>query len=131
MDGFHGAAIQTLLHQSVSESSSVRNPATSETGCENVNPDLKAQLPEGRDTSNSTELNTQQSTVDLRNDFKAMGSLLMQEQTDRIQNVAAPQMLLPFLQNLCSQVNHLRLKDNEKHLDKNVATKEEGIQTVG
>ncbi|XP_052533081.1 ATPase PAAT isoform X1 [Tympanuchus pallidicinctus] len=131
VDGFHGAAIQTSLHQSVSESSSVRNPATSETGCENVNPDLKAQLPEGRDTSNSTELNTQQNTVDLRNDFKAMGSLLMQEQTDRIQNVAAPQMLLPFLQNLCSQVNHLRLKGGEKHLDKNVATKEEGIQTVG
>ncbi|XP_042719500.1 ATPase PAAT [Lagopus leucura] len=131
VDGFHSAAIQTSLHQSVSESSSVRNPATSETGCENINPDLKAQLPEGRDTSNSTELNTQQSTVDLRNDFKAMGSLLMQEQTDRIQNVAAPQMLLPFLQNLCSQVNHLRLKDGEKHLDKNVATKEEGIQTVG
>ncbi|XP_031453215.1 ATPase PAAT [Phasianus colchicus] len=127
----HGAAIQTSLHQSVSESSSVRNPVTSETGCGNLNLDLKAQLPEGEDASNSRELNTQQNTGDLRNDFKAMGSLLMQEQTDRIRNVAAPQMLLPFLQNLCSQVNHLRLKDGEKHLDKNVATKEEGIQTVG
>uniref|UniRef100_A0A8C3LM06 Chromosome 10 open reading frame 88 n=1 Tax=Chrysolophus pictus TaxID=9089 RepID=A0A8C3LM06_CHRPC len=129
--GLHGAAIQTSLHQSVSESSSVRNPVTSETGCENLNLDLKAQLPEGEDASNSRELNTQQNTGDLRNDFKAMGSLLMQEQTGRIRNVAAPQMLLPFLQNLCSQVNHLRLKDGERHLDKNVATKEEGIQTVG
>lgn len=131
VDGLHGAGIQTSLHQSVSESPSVRNPLTSETGCENLNLDLEAQVPDGEDASNSRELNTQQNTVDLRNDFKAMGSLLMQEQTDRIRNIAAPQMLLPFLQNLCSQVNHLRLKDGERHLDKNVVTKEEGIQTVG
>ncbi|XP_072196150.1 ATPase PAAT [Excalfactoria chinensis] len=131
VDGLHGAAIQTSLHQSVTESSSVKSPLTSETGCENLNLDLKAQVPEGEDASNSKELNTQQNTVDLRNDFKALGSLLMQEQTDGIRNVAAPQMLLPFLQNLCSQVNHLRLKDSERHLDKSVVTKEEGIQTVG
>lgn len=131
VDGLHGAGIQTSLHQSVSESPSVRNPLTSETGCENLNLDLEAQVPDGEDASNSIELITQQNTVDLRNDFKAMGSLLMQEQTDRIRNIAAPQMLLPFLQNLCSQVNHLRLKDGERHLDKNVVTKEEGIQTVG
>ncbi|XP_040558858.1 ATPase PAAT isoform X2 [Gallus gallus] len=131
VDGLHGAGIQTSLHQSVSESPSVRNPLTSETGCENLNLDLEAQVPDREDASNSIELNTQQNTVDLRNDFKAMGSLLMQEQTDRIRNIAAPQMLLPFLQNLCSQVNHLRLKDGERHLDKNVVTKEEGIQTVG
>ncbi|XP_021255264.1 uncharacterized protein C10orf88 homolog isoform X1 [Numida meleagris] len=131
VDGLHGAALQRSLDQSVSESPSVKNPLPSETGCENLNLDLKAQVPEGEDASNSRELNTQTKAVDLRNDFKAMGSLLMQEQTNRIQNVATPQVLLPFLQNLCSQVNHLRLKDGERHLDKKVVTKEEGIQTVG
>uniref|UniRef100_A0A8C9F893 Chromosome 10 open reading frame 88 n=1 Tax=Pavo cristatus TaxID=9049 RepID=A0A8C9F893_PAVCR len=100
---------QTSLHPSVSESSPVRKPLASETGCEDLNVDQKAQVPEGEDAANSRELNTQQNTADLRNDFKAIGSLLMQEHTDRIQNVAAPQVLLPFLQNLCSQVSHLRL----------------------
>uniref|UniRef100_A0A8C9FBT6 Chromosome 10 open reading frame 88 n=1 Tax=Pavo cristatus TaxID=9049 RepID=A0A8C9FBT6_PAVCR len=131
VDGSHGAATQTSLHPSVSESSPVRKPLASETGCEDLNVDQKAQVPEGEDAANSRELNTQQNTADLRNDFKAIGSLLMQEHTDRIQNVAAPQVLLPFLQNLCSQVSHLRLKDGERHLDKSVVTKEEGIQTVG
>ncbi|OXB64442.1 hypothetical protein ASZ78_000118 [Callipepla squamata] len=131
VDGLHGAAGETSQDQSVSESPSVRNPSANETRCENFNDDLKAQDPEGADPSNSRELNTQENTVELRNDFKAMGSLLMQEQTSGIQNIAAPQVLLPFLQNLCSQVNHLRLKDGERHLDKNAVTKEEGIQTVG
>ncbi|XP_065602422.1 ATPase PAAT [Cyrtonyx montezumae] len=128
VDGLHGAAVETSLDQSVSESPSVRNPSANETGCESLNHDLKTQVP---DASSSRELNTQQNTVELTNDFKAMGSLLMQEQTSAVRNVTAPQVLLPFLQNLCSQVNHLRLKDGERHLDKSAVTKEEGSQTVG
>lgn len=116
--------------QSDSESLSVKNPLTSETVCEDskINLDQNTQVPERENVSDSGGLTTQQNTVDFRNDLKVMGSLLMQEQTN--QNVASPQVLLPFLQNICSQVNHLRLKDGDRHLSKNTVTKEEGIQAV-
>ncbi|XP_032046889.1 ATPase PAAT isoform X1 [Aythya fuligula] len=130
VDGLHGATVQMSQDQSASESLSVKNPLTSETVCEDskINLDQNAQVPERENVSDSGGLTTQQNTVDFRNDLKVMGSLLMQEQTN--QNVASPQVLLPFLQNICSQVNHLRLKDGDRHLSKNTVTKEEGIQAV-
>nr|XP_027315997.1 ATPase PAAT isoform X2 [Anas platyrhynchos] len=130
VDGLHGATVQMSQDQSDSESLSVKNPLTSETVCEDskINLDQNTQVPERENVSDSGGLTTQQNTVDFRNDLKVMGSLLMQEQTN--QNVASPQVLLPFLQNICSQVNHLRLKDGDRHLSKNTVTKEEGIQAV-
>ncbi|KAF1506712.1 hypothetical protein FQV18_0004779, partial [Eudyptula minor novaehollandiae] len=110
IDGLCSAAIQTSLDQSASEPLPVKNHLTSETVYEDLflSCDLNTQVPE-RGNSDSERLTTQQNTVDLRNDFKVIGSLHMQEQVSETPNVANPQVLLPFLQNLCSQVNHLRL----------------------
>uniref|UniRef100_A0A8B9MPM1 Chromosome 10 open reading frame 88 n=1 Tax=Accipiter nisus TaxID=211598 RepID=A0A8B9MPM1_9AVES len=133
IDGLRSAAIQTLLDQSVSEPLPVKKQLTSETICEDVkiSHDLNTQVPERGNTFDSDGLTPQQNTVDLRNDFKVMRSLHMQEQVSETPNVANPQVLLPFLQNLCSQVNRLRLKDGDRHFGKNAVTKEEGIQCVG
>lgn len=133
IDGLRSAAIQTSLDQLASEPLPVKNHFTSETAYEDVkiSHDLNTQVPEGGNTSDSESLTTQKNTVDLRNDFKVMGSLHMQEQASETPNVANPQVLLPFLQNLCSQVNHLRLKDGDRRFGKNAVTKEEGVQCVG
>ncbi|KAM6347647.1 ATPase PAAT isoform 1-T1 [Alca torda] len=132
IDGSRSAAIQTSLDQSASEPLSVKNHLTSETVYEDLKSrDLNTQAPERGNTFDSERLTTQQNTVDLRNYFKVMGSLHVQEQASETPNVVTPQVLLPFLQNLCSQVNHLRLKDGDRHFGKNAATKEEGIQCVG
>ncbi|XP_009585546.1 PREDICTED: uncharacterized protein C10orf88 homolog, partial [Fulmarus glacialis] len=133
IDGLLSAAVQTSLDQSASEPLRVKNHLTSETVYEDlkISRDLNTQVPEKGNTSDSEGLTTQQNTINLRNDFKVMGSSHMQEQVSETPNVANPQLLLPFLQNLCSQVNHLRLKDGDRHFGKNAVTKEEGIQCVG
>ncbi|XP_052655594.1 ATPase PAAT [Harpia harpyja] len=133
IDGLRSAAIQTLLDQSASEPLPVKNQLTSETIYEDVkiSHGLNTQVHERGNTFDSDRLTTQQNTVDLRSDFKVMGSLHMQEQVSETPNVANPQVLLPFLQNLCGQVNRLRLKDGDRHFGKNAVTKEEGIQCVG
>ncbi|KAM6090099.1 ATPase PAAT [Theristicus caerulescens] len=133
IDGLHSAAIQTSQDQSAGEPLPVKNHLTSETVYEDlkISRDLNTQVPERGNTSDSERLTTQQNTIDLRNDFKVMGSLHTQEQASETPNVANPQVLLPFLQNLCSQVNHLRLKDGDRHFGKNAVTKEEGVQCVG
>ncbi|XP_040462723.1 ATPase PAAT isoform X1 [Falco naumanni] len=133
IDGLRSAAIQTSRDQSAAEPVPVKNHLTSETVYEHlkISHDLNSQVPERGNTLDSERLAAQQNTVDLRNDFKVMGSLHMQEQGSKPPNVAVPQVLLPFLQNLCSQVNHLRLKDGDRHFGKNAVTKEEGIQCVG
>ncbi|XP_037255261.1 ATPase PAAT isoform X2 [Falco rusticolus] len=133
IDGLRSAAIQTSRDQSAAEPVPVKNHLTSETVYEHlkISHDLNSQVPERGNTLDSERLAAQQNTVDLRNDFKVMGSLHMQEQASKPPNVAVPQVLLPFLQNLCSQVNHLRLKDGDRHFGKNAVTKEEGIQCVG
>ncbi|KFQ48889.1 Uncharacterized protein C10orf88, partial [Pelecanus crispus] len=130
-DGLCSAAVQTSLDQSASEPLPVKNHLTSETVCEDLSRDVNTQVPEGGNTSDSERFSTQQNTVDLRNYFKVTGPLRMQEQASETPNVANPQVLLPFLQNLCSQVNHLRLKDGNRRFGKNAVTKEEGVQCVG
>nr|XP_009944071.1 PREDICTED: uncharacterized protein C10orf88 homolog [Opisthocomus hoazin] len=131
IDGSHSAAIQPSLDRSASEPLLVKNRLASETICEDLKTscDLNTQVPERGDTSE--RLTTQQNTVDLRNDFKVIGPLHMQEQVSKTPNVANPQVLLPFLQNLCSQVNQLRLKDGDRRFGKKAVTKEEGIQCDG
>ncbi|KFV51834.1 Uncharacterized protein C10orf88, partial [Tyto alba] len=131
--GLCSAAIQTSLDQSASEPLPVKNHSTSETVYEHlkISHDPNVQVPERGNASDSERLTTQQNTVDLRNYLKVMGSLHMQEQVSKTPNVANPQVLLPFLRNLCSQVNHLRLKDGDRHYGKNAVTKEEDIQCVG
>ncbi|KAM6329997.1 ATPase PAAT [Podargus strigoides] len=133
VDGLCSAAVQTSLDQSTSEPLPLKNHLTSETVYKDlqINSDLNTQVPERGNTSDSERLPTQQSTVDLRNYLKVMGSLHMQEKESETPNVANPQVLLPFLQNLCSQVNHLRLKDGDRRFGKNAVTKEESSQCVG
>ncbi|XP_028942020.1 uncharacterized protein C10orf88 homolog, partial [Antrostomus carolinensis] len=133
IDGLRSAAIQTSLDQSASEPSPVKNNFSSETVYEDlkISHDLNTQIPERGNASDPEKLTMQQNTVDLRNYFKVMGSLHMQEQGSETPDVANPQVLLPFLQNLCTRVNYLRLKDGDRHLGKNPVTKEEGIQCDG
>ncbi|KAM6415815.1 ATPase PAAT [Rhynochetos jubatus] len=131
IDGLRAAAVQMSPDQSTSEPLSVKTHSTSETVCEDLNCDLNTQVPERGDTSDSERLAPQQNTVDLGKDFKVMGSLHVQEQASEPPNIANPQMLLPFLQNLCSQVNHLRLKDGDRRFGKSTVTKEEGVQCDG
>uniref|UniRef100_A0A8D2MAH7 Uncharacterized protein n=1 Tax=Zonotrichia albicollis TaxID=44394 RepID=A0A8D2MAH7_ZONAL len=96
-------------------------------------PDLTVatQMSAGRNTLDSERLPTQQNAADLRNDLKVMGSLHMQQQAGETPNLANPQVLIPFLQNLCTQVNHLRLRDGERHLGKSAVAKEETAQSAG
>ncbi|XP_009071153.1 PREDICTED: uncharacterized protein C10orf88 homolog, partial [Acanthisitta chloris] len=133
IDGLRSAALQPSPSQSASEPLPVQNHLASETGCKDLkaNHDLNTEAPGGGNTSDSEGLTTQQNAAGLRNYLKAMGSLHVQEQASETPNVANPQVLLPFLQNLCTQVNHLRLKDGERHFGKNAVAKEEGIQSVG
>uniref|UniRef100_A0A8C6J6U4 Uncharacterized protein n=1 Tax=Melopsittacus undulatus TaxID=13146 RepID=A0A8C6J6U4_MELUD len=107
------AALQPSLDPSASETLPVKNHLTSDTEHEDlkISHDLSTQVPERENSSDSEILSTQQSTVDLGDDFKVVGSLPMNQQESGTPNVATPQVLLPFLQNLCTQVNHLRLKD--------------------
>lgn len=127
------AALWPSPDQPASEPLPGKNHLTSETAYEDLKTghDPNTQVPEGENTSDSERLTTQQNTVDLRGYFKAMGSLHTQQQASETPSVANPQVLLPFLQNLCSQVNHLRLKDGDRRFGKNVVTKEEGIQCDG
>ncbi|XP_010286954.1 PREDICTED: uncharacterized protein C10orf88 homolog, partial [Phaethon lepturus] len=132
IDGLCSAANQTSLDQSASEPLPVKNDL-SETVYEDlrISCDVNTEVPGSGTALDSERLTTQQNTVDLRSYFKVMGSLHPQEQAGETPNVANPQVLLPFLQNLCSQVNHLRLKDGDRHFGKKAVTKEEGIQCVG
>ncbi|XP_064922856.1 ATPase PAAT isoform X2 [Columba livia] len=133
VDGLCSAALSPSPDQPASEPLPGKNHLTSETAYEDLKTghDPNTQVPEGENTSDSERLTTQQNTVDLRSYFKAVGSLQTQQQASETPSVANPQVLLPFLQNLCSQVNHLRLKDGDRRFGKNVVTKEEGIQCDG
>ncbi|XP_062436715.1 ATPase PAAT [Rhea pennata] len=133
VDGLHGASIQTSVDLSSTEPLPVTNCLSSEAVYEDlkINLDLNTQIPERENTPDSGGLTTQQNILNPRNDLKVMRSLLMQEQTSENPNIANPQELLPFLQNLCRQVNHLRLKDRNKHFERHSVTKEEGLQSVG
>ncbi|XP_010137539.1 PREDICTED: uncharacterized protein C10orf88 homolog, partial [Buceros rhinoceros silvestris] len=127
IDGLHSAADQTPLHQSAM----IKNHLSSETVCEDlkISDDLDTQVPEGGTTSDSERLPAQQNAVDLRNAFKVMGSLCAQEQASGTPSVVNPQALLP--NNLCSHVNHLRLKDGDRRLGRRAVTAEEGVQRAG
>ncbi|XP_008926743.3 uncharacterized protein C10orf88 homolog [Manacus vitellinus] len=133
IDGLRSAAVQSSPSHSASEPLPVKNHLTSETVYKDlkISRDLNTEVPERGSTFDSERLAAQQNAVDLRNDLKVMGSLHVQEQGSETPNVANPQVLLPFLQNLCSQVSHLRLKDGERQLRKSSVAKEEGIQCVG
>ncbi|XP_056351250.1 ATPase PAAT isoform X2 [Oenanthe melanoleuca] len=133
VDGLRSAALQSSLSLSASEPLPVKNHLTSEAVQKDlkITRDLNSEIPERGNTLDSERLPTQQNAVDLRNDLKVMGSLQVQQQGGDTPNVANPQVLLPFLQNLCTQVSHLRLKDGEKHLGKSAVAKEEGVQSAG
>lgn len=134
MDGLHSAALQSSLSPSAREPSlPVKNHLTSEAVYKDlkITHDLNSEVPERGNALDSERLPTQQNAVDLRNDLKVMGSLQVQQQAGETPNVANPQVLLPFLQNLCTQVNHLRLKDGERHLGRSAVAKEEAVQSAG
>ncbi|XP_032551277.1 ATPase PAAT isoform X1 [Chiroxiphia lanceolata] len=133
IDGLHSAAVQSSPSYSASEPLPVKNHLTSETVYKDlkISRDLNTEVPERGNTFDSGRLAAQQNAVDVRNDLKVVGSLHVQEQGSETPNAANPQVLLPFLQNLCSQVSHLRLKDGERQLRKTSVAKEEGIQCVG
>uniref|UniRef100_A0A8C9NJV1 Uncharacterized protein n=1 Tax=Serinus canaria TaxID=9135 RepID=A0A8C9NJV1_SERCA len=116
IDGMHSATVQSSLSPPASEPLPVKNHLTSEAVYKDlkITRDLNSELPERGNTLDSERLPTQQNAVDLRNDLKVVGSLQVQQQAGESPNLANPQVLLPFLQNLCAQVNHLRLKDGER-----------------
>uniref|UniRef100_A0A8C0V8L7 Uncharacterized protein n=1 Tax=Cyanistes caeruleus TaxID=156563 RepID=A0A8C0V8L7_CYACU len=125
--------LQSSRSPSATEPLPVKNHLTSEAMYKDlkITRDLNSEVPERGNTLDSERLPTQQNAVDLRNDLKVGGSLQVQQQAGETPNVASPQVLLPFLQNLCTQVNHLRLKDGERHLGKSAVAKEEGVQSAG
>ncbi|KAM4897102.1 ATPase PAAT [Sylvia borin] len=132
VNGLHSAALQSSLSPSAREPSlPVKNHLTSEAVYKDlkITRDLNSEVPERGNALDSERLPTQQNAVDLRNDLKV--TLQMQQQAGESPNVANPQVLLPFLQNLCTQVNHLRLKDGERHLGRSAVAKEEPAQSAG
>ncbi|RLW02213.1 hypothetical protein DV515_00007443 [Chloebia gouldiae] len=133
IDGMNSAALQSSLSPPASEPLPVKNHLTSAAVYKDlkITRDLNSEVPERENTSDSERLPTQQNAVDFRNDLKVMGSLQVQQQAGETPNVANPQVLLPFLQNLCTQVNHLRLKDGERRLGKSAVAKAESVQSAG
>ncbi|XP_051472782.1 ATPase PAAT isoform X2 [Apus apus] len=133
VDGLQSAAVQTRPDQPAREPLPVQNDATSETACEDLKTrsDLSTQVPERGNALESDRLSLHPNPSDLRSYLKVMGSLHVQAQASEPPSVAHPQVLLPFLHNLCSQVNHLRLKDGERQFGKSAVAKEESIHCVG
>uniref|UniRef100_A0A8C8VMY8 Chromosome 10 open reading frame 88 n=1 Tax=Pelusios castaneus TaxID=367368 RepID=A0A8C8VMY8_9SAUR len=134
IDGLHSAVAFRALDQSSNAVFPLKSCLTTEPVFEDLKTrtDMNTWIP-GRENIPDPERlkNMQQSTLLPGNDFKVMVSSLKQEQTSENPNMPNSGLLLPFLQNLCSQVNHLRLDDGNKYFEKNTVAKEEGIQTAG
>ncbi|XP_074855840.1 ATPase PAAT [Carettochelys insculpta] len=125
IDGFHSIS---------SEPFPLKSGLSTETVLEDLkaHPDMNTQIPGRENILNLERFKTMQhKTLLPGNDYKVMVSSLMQEQGNGNPNMPSSGLLLPFLQNLCGQVNHLRLDDGRNHSEKSTTAKEEGIQTVG
>ncbi|XP_069719895.1 ATPase PAAT isoform X2 [Phaenicophaeus curvirostris] len=133
IDGLCGAAVRTPLDRLAGEPFPVKNHVTSETENKDVQKSHHQNMcvPERGSASAAERLTAQQNTPGLRDSVKVMGYLNMQEQVSATLAVPDPQVLLPFLQSLCSQVTHLRLRGGDRPSEKSTATKEEGIQCDG
>nr|XP_023959338.1 ATPase PAAT isoform X3 [Chrysemys picta bellii] len=134
IDGLHNAAAFRGLNQSSNAPFPFKSCLTTETVLEDLktHTDVNTRIPGRENIPDLERLKTmQQSTPLPGNDFKVTLSSLMQEQTSANSNMPSSGLLLPFLQNVCSQVNHLQLDDGNKHFEKSTIAKGEGIQTVG
>nr|XP_048714902.1 ATPase PAAT isoform X2 [Caretta caretta] len=134
VDGLHNAAAFKGLDQSSDEPFPFKSCLTTETvfGDLKTHTGMNTWIPGRENIPDLETLKTmQQSTPLPGNDFKVMLSSLMQEQASANPNMPSSGLLLPFLQNLCGQVNHLRLDDGNKHFEKSTMDEEEGIQTIG
>ncbi|KAG6937496.1 hypothetical protein G0U57_009691 [Chelydra serpentina] len=134
IDGLHNEAAFRGLDQSSNAPFPFNSCSATETVFEDLktHTDMNTQIPGRENIPDVERLKTlQQSTPLPGNEFKVMLSSLMQEQASANPNMSGSGMLLPFLQNLCGQVNHLQLDDGNEHFRKSTIAKEEGIQTVG
>ncbi|KFO75571.1 Uncharacterized protein C10orf88, partial [Cuculus canorus] len=133
IDGLCGAAAWTPLDPLAGEPLPVRNHVTSEIEHKDLQRSHHQNtcIPERGSASAAERLTAQQNAAGLRNSLIAMESLHVQGQASTAPVVADPQVLLPFLQSLCTQVNHLRLKGGDRPSGKSAVTKEEGIQCNG
>lgn len=130
----HNAAAFRGLNQSSNAPFPLKSCLTTETIFEDLktHTDVNTQIPGRENIPDLERLKTMQQNTPLPgNDFKVMLSSFMQEQASVNPNMPSSGLLLPFLQNLCSQVNHLQLDDGNKRFEKNTVAKGEGIQTVG
>nr|XP_025033786.1 uncharacterized protein C10orf88 homolog [Pelodiscus sinensis] len=111
-----------------------KSSLSTETVCEDLktHTDMNPRIPGTENILDLERFKTmQQSTPLPGNDYKAMVSSLIQEQASGNPNMCSSGLLLPFLQNLCGQVNHLRVDDGNKHFEKSTITKECLSQAVG
>ncbi|XP_039336671.1 ATPase PAAT isoform X2 [Mauremys reevesii] len=134
IDGLHNAAAFRGLNQSSNAPFPLKSCLTTETIFEDLktHTDVNTQIPGRENIPDLERLKTMQQNTPLPgNDFKVMLSSFMQEQASVNPNMPSSGLLLPFLQNLCSQVNHLQLDDGNKRFEKSTVAKGEGIQTVG
>ncbi|XP_029767190.1 uncharacterized protein C10orf88 homolog isoform X3 [Terrapene carolina triunguis] len=134
IDGLHNAAAFRGLNQSSNAPFPFKSCLTTETVLEDLktHTDVNTWIPGRENIPDLERLKTMQQSTSLPgNDFKVTLSSLMQEQASANSNMPSSGLLLPFLQNVCSQVNHLQLDDGNKHFEKSTIAKGEGIQTVG
>ncbi|KAM9133018.1 ATPase PAAT isoform 1-T1 [Pangshura tecta] len=134
IDGLHNAAAFRGLNQSSSTPFPLKSCLTTETVFEDLktHTDVNTKIPGRESIPDLERLKTmQQSTPLPGNDFKVMLSSFMQEQASVNPNMPSSGLLLPFLQNLCSQVNNLQLEDGNKRFEKSTVAKREGIQSIG
>uniref|UniRef100_A0A8D0HAD8 Chromosome 10 open reading frame 88 n=1 Tax=Sphenodon punctatus TaxID=8508 RepID=A0A8D0HAD8_SPHPU len=130
-DGLYKQAASGELSQLSNGPLSLKTCLTTGVVLEDLNKysDMDTKIASSPDTERLQIL--QQTTVIPRNDFKVMVSTLLQEQASENPNMPNSGLLLPFLQNLCGQVNHLRLNDKSKHLESSTMAKEKDIQNIG
>ncbi|XP_034292277.1 ATPase PAAT isoform X1 [Pantherophis guttatus] len=83
-------------------------------------------------TGNIFELpGLQPCTVHSESDCKGLLASFFQEQRSENSNIPNSTLLLPLLQTVCGQVDHLSIDEKDKCCEKKFASQKDGIQTVG
>ncbi|XP_072480859.1 ATPase PAAT [Notamacropus eugenii] len=132
LDGLHKSTASGVLDKS----STTPFPFKSGLTYGAVSEDIKAYIDRNMELSargNIPDLeeckSIQQNSILPENDLKFVVSSWLQKKANDNSNVPSSE-LLPFLQNLCSQVNHLRVGDKNKPQG-NSAKPSEGIVSIG
>ncbi|KAM9066972.1 ATPase PAAT [Sarcophilus harrisii] len=134
-DGLHKSTASGVLDKSSSTSFPLKSGLTSGAVTEDIKAytDKNTELPARGNIGSIPDLeeckSVQQNNLLPENDLKFVVSSWLQKKANDNSNIPSSE-LLPFLQNLCSQVNHLRVGDKNKPQG-NTTKPNEGVVNIG